>query len=504
MYYELIRMITGHERGMCEESECYDIARSVGKIEGYQELTNKMQRVFNQRLNLEIDEISQRQIESDEKIESLAKKVNDIAEQNKHLSRNCSTLENANKALEFEVSMLKEKLENNQIEQRNFAELDLVFQELNIQNDLIEKLNEKVNKVTNNENTPTMNDSGNYSERICFLEAKETKFEDSLNNLEASDLYLQKSQQMLIERTNIVEKLSRDIERKINSLIMQKVDKDNGYVVHKRENYKMDMTEQNQPEKSIEEMEYRNKSESDGEMYTTKIDVTDYQQWHIHNNNENVNIDIYHELTEKYTKMLEKIEYMEMLLEGQTKNLTDYSDMFSEQYRKLLAKNIDEKENNQRHNIWKYTSSEIETNSFESSFQLEISNGNQLANDNIVREVSCLKAEVNNIKRHLQINCQSTSASCKRLEKIENNLFELFGKSGNHFSIYELIDFVVGINNSLNKVVEGFETSQSQFELFRDKQEEVLSSVAEQKQTLEYQSKRLDLVAERIEPTKVT
>ena len=57
MYYELIRMITGHERGMCEESECYDIARSVGKIEGYQELTNKMQRVFNQRLNLDIDEI---------------------------------------------------------------------------------------------------------------------------------------------------------------------------------------------------------------------------------------------------------------------------------------------------------------------------------------------------------------------------------------------------------------------------------------------------------------
>merc|ERR1719206_1403957 len=268
MYYELIRMITGHGRGMCEESDCYDIARSVGKIEGYQELTNKMQRVFNQRLNLDIDEISQRQIESDEKIESLAKKVNDIAEQNKHLSRNCSTLENANKELEFEVSMLKEKLENNQIEQRNFAELDLVFQELNIQNDLIEKLNEKVNKVTNNENTPTIYDSENYSERICFLEAKETKFEDSLNNLEASDLYLQKSQQMLIERTNIVEKLSRDMEKKIYSFIMQKIDqddKDTGYVVHKSEIYKMDMTDQNQQEESIEEMEYRNKSESDGE-----------------------------------------------------------------------------------------------------------------------------------------------------------------------------------------------------------------------------------------------
>merc|ERR1711970_1382801 len=130
----------------------------------------------------------------------------------------------------------------------------------------------------------------------------------------------------------------------------------------------------------------------------------------------------------------------------------------------------------------------------ESSFQLEIANINE--NTNMVREFSCLKAEVLNIKRHLQLNCQNTSASCKRLEKIENNLFELFGKSGNHFSIYELIDFVVGINNSLNKVVEGFETSQSQFELFRDKQEEVLSNLTQQKQTLDCQHKRLDLVVE--------
>ena len=108
-----------------------------------------------------------------------------------------------------------------------------------------------------------------------------------------------------------------------------------------------------------------------------------------------------------------------------------------------------------------------------------------------------------NVKRHLQLTCQSTSASSKRLEKNENNLLELFGKTGNHFSIYELIDFVVGMNNSLNKMVEGFETSQAQFQLFSDKQEEVLKTVGEQKQAIESQGKRLDLVLDRMESAGV-
>ena len=99
----------------------------------------------------------------------------------------------------------------------------------------------------------------------------------------------------------------------------------------------------------------------------------------------------------------------------------------------------------------------------------------------------------------MQLNCQNTTESSKRLEKIENNLFKWFGKSGNQFSIYELIDFVVGINNSVNQMLEGFAASQSQFQLIRNEQGEVLKNVAAQKQILESHGKNLDHVLQKSE-----
>merc|ERR1711892_1190284 len=257
MFYELICMITGHERADCEDSGMYDLARSVGKIEGYQELTNKMQRVFNVRLNLDIDEIDKKQSESDDKIEALEKKfdvINDrfnlekyemnqkqiesnqmikalengfdnISEQNKILSKSCSALENAKKLLEFEVGSLEKKLSNIQIDQRSVGEVDLLFHELNTQNDPIEKLSDKVNKVTNNSNILTLNDKNN-TEIMDNLEGKGMEFEEKLTKLESADLYLQRSQKMLIERTDIVEKHSRYLKMKVNSLNNQKEEKE--------------------------------------------------------------------------------------------------------------------------------------------------------------------------------------------------------------------------------------------------------------------------------------
>ena len=79
----------------------------------------------------------------------------------------------------------------------------------------------------------------------------------------------------------------------------------------------------------------------------------------------------------------------------------------------------------------------------------------------------------------------------------------MFGKSGDQFSIYEMIDFVVGINNSVNQMVEGFAASQSQFQMLRNEQEEVLTNVAEQKQILESHGKMLDNVFQKIESTSL-
>jgi hypothetical protein len=219
------------------------------------------------------------------------------------------------------------------------------------------------------------------------------------------------------------------------------------------------------------------------------------------NTEENMQMSIYHELMEKYGNVLEKIENMELLLESQTQTLSEYSETFSDQYLKLLAKNIG-KEEKISLNISKETFLEIKSKKLET--QPEISARNELSTENIVGEVSCIKAEVLNVKRHLQLNGQHITESCKRLEKIETNLFDLFGKSGNQFSIYELIDFVVGINNSVNQMVEGFATSQLQIEMFRKEQKEVLQNVAEQKQILESHGTMLDNVLQKIESTSLT
>merc|ERR1712079_904297 len=42
MYYELVRMLIDYERK--NHPQTYDATKTVGKIEGYQELTNKLQR----------------------------------------------------------------------------------------------------------------------------------------------------------------------------------------------------------------------------------------------------------------------------------------------------------------------------------------------------------------------------------------------------------------------------------------------------------------------------
>ena len=45
MYYELIRMLIDYERK--NHPQTYDATKTVGKIEGYQELTNKLQRYMD-------------------------------------------------------------------------------------------------------------------------------------------------------------------------------------------------------------------------------------------------------------------------------------------------------------------------------------------------------------------------------------------------------------------------------------------------------------------------
>ena len=59
MYYELIKMLIDYERQNHPHS--YEATKTVGKIEGYQELTNKLQRYLNQRFIGDIHELGKTQ-----------------------------------------------------------------------------------------------------------------------------------------------------------------------------------------------------------------------------------------------------------------------------------------------------------------------------------------------------------------------------------------------------------------------------------------------------------
>ena len=105
-----------------------------------------------------------------------------------------------------------------------------------------------------------------------------------------------------------------------------------------------------------------------------------------------------------------------------------------------------------------------------------------------------------NIKKNLQLTCKKDS---ERLANIENHLFKLFGDNKNHFSIYELIDLVVEINNSLGNLSTEFTSLNSQFEVLKSKQEYLGNEGSKNKQILSENSEKVNLAFEIIESIRI-
>ena len=57
MYFELIKMLMDYERIHCK-SEAYNQVKDVGKIQGYQELTNRLLRNINEKLVKDLESVS--------------------------------------------------------------------------------------------------------------------------------------------------------------------------------------------------------------------------------------------------------------------------------------------------------------------------------------------------------------------------------------------------------------------------------------------------------------
>ena len=113
MYYELIKMLIDYERR--NNPAAYDATKTVGKIEGYQELTNKLQMFLNHRFLLDIQKLSKTQeginkafggdIESSNALQKLEK----LEQDSKNMRERYTSLEETNKTLMYEISKLKER-----------------------------------------------------------------------------------------------------------------------------------------------------------------------------------------------------------------------------------------------------------------------------------------------------------------------------------------------------------------------------------------------------------
>jgi SMC interacting uncharacterized protein involved in chromosome segregation len=123
MYYELIKMLIAYERGV--KPSGYDATTTVSKIEGYQELTNRLQRYLNQRFIIDVDELKEKQAEighvdakttntTGPNVDQFEKRIQQMEENHKtfkedhsKLKANYDSMEQANLSLVNTISLLE-------------------------------------------------------------------------------------------------------------------------------------------------------------------------------------------------------------------------------------------------------------------------------------------------------------------------------------------------------------------------------------------------------------
>jgi len=496
MYYELIKMITAHERDHCQDEELYDKTRTVAKIEGYQELTNKMQRFLNQRFIVDIEELNKKHVGDsisisgdvliNQRMGDLEKKFELLEADNKFLIESSSALESANKLLSFEIEKLKEtiiqmeeakKLVSNS-DNDSAAEDDKlisnepvdnkfhspVFDEKNIvREEAIAKLDDKMEKVINQANTLLINDA-THLERICKLEKHGAELAAKLSNLESADLYLQESHKMVTERTSLVEKYSKYVEEKVNLItnkyqeeVLAKPKYEVGLnVVQEGLERRIDILErsvsdlQNARNAQQEIIDINSSKSTQGEIEDQSASKDTGIPDKASDNDS--------ELVKKYSTILGKVEKMETLLGLHSQSITDFS--------KMIPGHLEKDQQKETLKICKETIKEIKSEKLESSSHIEI-HSKDLVDKNLAIDIILLKAEVGNIKNQLQqygneYNCE------------------------NHKNIFEFLEIVVGMNKSLNEMMEEFVSSQAQVKLIKSEQDKFFNELKEDKNSLEH------------------
>jgi len=315
---------------------------------------------------------------------------------------------------------------------------------INVLEEDIAKVNGKMQSMISQANTLLINDA-THLERIFNLESQVSEINGKLSNLENADLYLQEAHRVLTERTTLIEKYSKYIEEKVKLASNQP----QSSLV---DNSSARFDEILKRISDLEERKYSNQKEN----FTNKRTViaTDNlmsQSLFTERNNADSN------LYGNYNEILNKILKMEELLNQQAQSISDYSELFSDKYFKLLSLNS------------------------EKSKQTEIKR--------------MITEKLSEIKRE-EFSVYSRISEITNLN-LENN------KCGSECNIFDFIEILVGMNKSLNHMLDDFVASQLILKALRSQQKNLKDQMEDHKRLMHSQNTEINKLNKKVDSTHV-
>merc|ERR1711892_749785 len=201
MYYELIKMLIDYERQNHPHS--YDATKTVGKIEGYQELTNKLQRYLNQRFIGDIGELNKTQSKFSQMFGVDSQNINFI-QKIENLEQHFSKIEETNKRLVEEIQALKDK------ELEMSKTMTIIYEK-----------HEEFESNSFSVNQELKNTIGNSEEKFKSMETNQLELSKKVTNIENEELILSNNYQALKEQIEAVDKDGRVFQNNLTNMFNQ-------------------------------------------------------------------------------------------------------------------------------------------------------------------------------------------------------------------------------------------------------------------------------------------
>jgi len=210
IFYELIRMLVDQGKGGTEE---YEETRAIPKIEGYQDLTNKLLRHYCKINSLAIQELQRLKTDnSSHTVDQLESKIEQMESSTKCYMERVESLENKNKKLEEKIRLLENTSDQ-------------------LVSDFKEIENEKQD-VVNNTNFENMeNIVTKHGENITFLNDNFNTLQNKIENIELTmesskeDFDTQNQFELIISEVNKMKQLYQSPAAEQMSDIESKLEK---------------------------------------------------------------------------------------------------------------------------------------------------------------------------------------------------------------------------------------------------------------------------------------